>query len=87
MSIEEEKSLRELLTDVIEERMRLDSEIHHEHHEFIQSMISRERIKAERWEELNRQVIGWGVVLFISTIGGWVINHSEQVGKWIAGVR
>lgn len=65
----DEERFIELLESALDKRSRIDAKEHSEHHEFISSFIKRERIKAERWEEIQRQILGWGAIALIGGIG------------------
>lgn len=65
----DEERFIELLESALDKRSRIDAKEHFEHHEFISSFIKRERIRTERWEEIQRQVLGWGAIALIGGIG------------------
>jgi len=74
----EEQQLIELLEKVIDSKMRGGSlNEHAEHHEFIASWIKKEQIRAERWEEIHRQLLGWGFIAVIGAIGAYI---ARKVG-------
>jgi hypothetical protein len=64
----------------------INSEIHHQHHEFIEeikpfiiSYIENEKIRRERWEELKRQLVGWSIIAIVGAIGAWFANHIYEL--------
>jgi|LakMenEpi03Aug12_release.lakeMendotaPanAssembly.Ray.scaffolds.fasta_scaffold25435_3 hypothetical protein len=73
----DEKTLREILADVLEQHESVTAATHAEHHEFIRAMIAREKVKAERWEAIQKQVLGWGVIALIGAIGHAVSEHLK----------
>jgi hypothetical protein len=86
----DDDKFRRLLHEVLDERPRIDTEVHAEHHEFIKQWIDRERIKAERWEDIRRQLCGWGVISMAGAIGLWAQDYAAAIIKAIAhsvGVR
>jgi hypothetical protein len=65
----EEQRLIEIIEKALADRSRVDCEAHAEHHRFIAEWIEAQRIKKERWEDIQRQVLGWGVIAIIGTLG------------------
>jgi hypothetical protein len=65
----EEKRLIEIIEKALANRSRVDCEVHAEHHRFIAEWIEAQRIKNERWEDIQRQVLGWGLIAIIGTLG------------------
>lgn len=53
----------------------LDPKSHKEHHDFIEAMVQKEQRKQEMWQKVKTQVVGWGVIAVIGSIGAYVINH------------
>lgn len=41
------------------------------HRLFVDQWIERERAKAERWEKIETQVLGWGIVSAIGALGAF----------------
>jgi hypothetical protein len=52
-----------------------DSGLTEEERDFVRMLVSRERIKAQRWEDLRRQLCGWGAISLAGTIGYWVQGY------------
>lgn len=57
--------------------LTVPEDMHREHHEFIKAYIDERRIKRERAEKIKTQVMGWGLVTFLGSIGTGVY-HSFQ---------
>lgn len=68
------EALRGLLNEVLEERSRIDSETHREHHAFIEALIKRDQAKTEMFEKIRGQIIQWGVIGVISGAGTLLWN-------------
>ncbi|MEY4718474.1 MAG: hypothetical protein RL563_1092 [Pseudomonadota bacterium] len=66
----------ELLDNALDKRARIDAKLHGAHHDFVQRWIEKEKIKAERWEEIKRQVFGWGLIAIIGAIGTVVAKKA-----------
>lgn len=75
----EESRLREILADELERHESVSAAIHAEHHEFIKTMIAREKIKQERWEAIQKQVLGWGAIALISGIGAYMQANMREI--------
>lgn len=45
-----------------------------DHHKYIEKLIERDKIRAERLETLKTQTFGWGIIVFLSGIGTAVYN-------------
>jgi hypothetical protein len=52
-----------------------DAGLTEEERDFVRMLVSRERIKAQRWEDLRRQLCGWGAISLAGTIGYWVQSY------------
>jgi DNA-binding transcriptional ArsR family regulator len=52
-----------------------DAGLTEEERDFVRMLVSRERIKAQRWEDLRRQLCGWGAISLAGTIGYWVQGY------------
>jgi hypothetical protein len=85
-----DERLKDILREVLDEHVQLTVDAHHEHHEFIKQWIDRERIKAERWEDIRRQLCGVAAISLVGSIGLWVQDYALAVIKAAAhsiGVR
>lgn len=60
--------------------LTVPEDMHREHHEFIREYIEERRIKRERAEKIKTQVMGWGVVTLLGSIGTG-FYHSIQFLK------
>jgi len=64
-----EEKLRTIIRSELEDRSRVDCKIHEEHHQFIAEYIEAQQMKRERWEAIKRQVLGWGIIAIVGTLG------------------
>jgi siroheme synthase (precorrin-2 oxidase/ferrochelatase) len=62
-----------LTREDIQEAVReaLDEQCYYpdEHRQFINALIKREHVRAERWEAIKIQILGWGAVAAVGWIG------------------
>lgn len=54
-------------------------EVIREMSDFLQAWKLRERRKSEMWEAIKTQVLGWGIVAIIGTVGTWVASNILHV--------
>lgn len=52
----------------------IDAEAHKEQHRFIEEWIEEVKIKRERCEKIKTQVMGWGIVSVLGSIGTGVYH-------------
>jgi len=69
-----EEKLRSIIRDELENRSRIDCEVHDEHHQFISEFIAESRLRQERWEAIKRQVLGWGIIAIVGSLGSLIAN-------------
>jgi len=67
-----EDKLREIIRSELEDRSNIDINTHAEQHEFIATLIDEERRKQERWDAIQRQVLGWGIIAIVGSIGSLI---------------
>jgi len=48
--------------------------VHDEHHQFISEFIAESRLRQERWEAIKRQVLGWGIIAIVGSLGSLIAN-------------
>lgn len=68
MQIDKTELVR-VIDAALEKRSRIDCESHAEHHQFIAEFIAEQHLKQERWEAIQRQVLGWGIIAIVGGIG------------------
>jgi len=74
------EQIRQVVGEELDSRRTIDIETHRAHHDFIRQMIESRRIRAERWEQVRRHVLGWAVVGLIL----WTVYRlGEGVIQWI----
>lgn len=76
-----EKANRAMLVSEIAQAIReelssltVPEEMHREHHEFIREYIEERKVKRERAEKIKTQVMGWGLVTVLGSIGTGVYH-------------
>lgn len=47
----------------------IEARLHVEHHQFLETLIMREKRKQERWEAIKVHVLGWAIIAAIGSIG------------------
>jgi len=67
-----EDKLKIIIDEALESRSRIDIDMHAQHHDFIQHYIEEQERKRERWEAIQRQVFGWGIIALVGTIGSLI---------------
>lgn len=72
------EELREMLTEVCEERARLDSEEHMGHHVWIQERIQAEKDRREMYKEITRVVIQWSIPVLLGSGWFWFKAHWKD---------
>ena len=77
MSEISKEDLKEVLDASLNELKWVDQATHKEHHSFVESLIEKEHRKQERWEKIKTQVLGWGIMVVVGSIGAWVLNHIK----------
>jgi hypothetical protein len=53
----------------------------HDEHEFLRTLIHREQIRAERWEKIKTQVLGWGIIAVAGWLGTVVWDNVIRAAK------
>lgn len=76
-----EKANRATLVSEIAQAIReelssltVPEDMHREHHEFIREYIEERKVKRERAEKIKTQVMGWGLVTVLGSIGTGVYH-------------
>jgi len=65
---------REIIDSSLEARARIDIESHYAHHKFIAEFIEKNKVRQQRWEVIQRQVLGWGIIAMVGSIGSIVLK-------------
>lgn len=66
----------ELIIDrALDKRSRIDVEAHQEHHEFVRTLIEREHRRQVLWDEVLKQILGWGAIAAIGVLGNNILTH------------
>jgi hypothetical protein len=63
-------SIKRAVTEAIAEARH--GEYPEEHKAFIEVMMIREQRKAELWESIKSQILGWGIIGIVGAIGAYV---------------
>jgi hypothetical protein len=65
----DEQAFRRVLSDVLDERARVDQETHRAHHAFVAHQIESAQRRQEMWRKVQAHVLGW---IAVSVICGGV---------------
>lgn len=76
MSIEA-KAVAEAVVEVLDKRLGIGEEEHREHHNFIRLLLKKMERRRVFWEQIRKQVIGWGIIALLSGIGVAVADYFE----------
>jgi len=84
MSEDEASAIAQAVVESLEKNRTITTDTHNKHHEFIDTLIMQSKKRSAMWEGVRKQVIGWGVIAFLSGIGlifwQW-LQHFIQHGK------
>jgi len=69
MKDEDLNQIIEALNKTFDSRDRIDAITHKMHHDQYELDLEDRKIKRERWEAIKRQVLGWGIIVLLTTIG------------------
>ena len=81
LSDEDKTELIEAFGRTLDARRNIADKDHKVHHDFVQTMIEKEKRKAERIEAVKTQVAGWATIL---AIGGFVLGMGRYVVEWLS---
>jgi hypothetical protein len=68
----EKEHLEQIAASVAEQldkNRHIDRDTHRKHHEFIDTVIMETNRRRNFWEQIRKQVAGWGIIMVISGIG------------------
>lgn len=54
------------------------SEAHRLEHDFVKAMLERERLRADFYRDIKKQVFGWGIMAIAGFLGNWLITHLHR---------
>lgn len=86
MSEEEQATIiAKAVVETLEKNRSITTDVHNKHHEFIDTVIMQTQKRAAMWEGIRKQVIGWGIIAFLSGVGlmfwQWLqyfVNHGGK---------
>lgn len=61
--------MKELLNEVLDERRTISEEKHVRHHDYLDYLEAKAKLKAERMEKIKTTVLGWFVITIIIGAG------------------
>lgn len=64
---------REDLTEVV--GLALERHVHSDSHQFVETLMGKEKRRQELWEGIKRHVFGWGAVAVIAFLAASVWNE------------
>ena len=79
-------TIRTAVRAELDDRGRIDGDLHAAHHRYIENQIKRDSRRAETREKIKQQVIGWGIAAAIVSAGTAIYQHTvatltKAVGK------
>lgn len=74
------ESLKLALEEVLDSRNRVDAEKHHDHHLWIESQIIKQRRCLANRDKIMQQVLGWGTIAMLASIGTAVYHFFFKGG-------
>jgi len=73
------EELKKAINQVLDERHSIDEVTHKAHHDWVAWKIKREQRHQEIMDAVYKQVIGWGVIVFLGGIGLAVYDFMAKV--------
>jgi len=70
--------LREIMIEIFDERSRIDSEAHLEHHQWIKERIQAEHDRIEMYREITKTVIQWSIPVILGGVWYWLSHHFKS---------
>ena len=55
------------------------SETHKLEHDFMKALIAREKRKESLYHDIQKQVIGWGILAVVGSFGAWVWSQVSII--------
>ncbi len=84
LSEEDKTELIEAFGKTLDARRNIADKDHKIHHDFVETLIVKERRKQERIESVKTQVAGWGTILaigsFAAGIGKYIVDWFTRTG-------
>ena len=80
MKEEDILQIKSNLNQTLDERDSIDHQTHSKHHDYIDLLIKESNVRAVRYEAIRRQVIGWGIVTFLTAIG--IFFYNAIIKMW-----
>jgi len=57
------------------------SETHKLEHDFIKAMIEREHHRIAFYRDIEKQVVGWGLIAIIGALGAWALSQVHILSE------
>ena len=54
------------------------SEAHKLEHDFVKAMLEREKLRANFYRDIQKQVFGWGIMAAVGFLGNWLLTHLHR---------
>ncbi len=52
----------------------VNRETHKLHHDYLEGVLERQRIRRERWEKVRVQVLGWSIIAVLGSVAKFVYD-------------
>lgn len=70
------QELQDAINEVMDDRRRIDEATHIQHHQFIETQVEKYKDRARLREGVKKQVIGWGLIALLTSIGTAVYQYA-----------
>ena len=77
---EEIKQIVQGFTEELDKRRSIDEKMHKVHHAYIEDELARRKRRREMWEAVQKQVLGWSIIVALTWLGSVVAQHIFKIG-------
>lgn len=80
----EKQELKKLFEEVLDERARIDCELHKEDHDFIAELRKERAARKEFWDRVKKTALGAAVALLVGKLllfFFWLGDHTYEIWK------
>ena len=73
------EELKETIEQVLDERAKIDSKTHLDHHYFVAKLMKDEASQEDFWGKIKQQVLGWGMITVIGFFGYHLLDSLKEI--------
>lgn len=73
-----DEEIRQLFV-IFQESTTSFSESHKLEHDFMKALISREKRREAFYHDIQKQIIGWGIIAIVGSFGAWVWSQVSII--------